>query len=373
MLELLDPEAAAATRVDSHDASPSPAPRRPTRRPRTPAPSALRLAFGAIVLLAVLLLCAALGSVAVPLGTTLSVIGHHLGLTATAPSGIDDQIVWELRLPRVIGGALVGAALALAGAMLQVTVRNPLADPQVLGASAGASAGAVGVLTVLGVSGFAWVSLGAFAGATLALALVLVLGMGGGRVLASQLVLAGIAVASLFTALTSFLQFGADPQRLQAIVFWLLGSLAGVRWSALVWLAPVVVIATIAVLRRAGAMDALAQGDVAASSLGVNPGRERLVLVGCSALLTGAAIAVAGGVGFVGLVIPHVVRLVRGGAHDRTLLATAMLGAAYLPLMDLLSRTIRSPEELPLGILTALVGCPFFIVLLRRRGVRAVA
>jgi iron complex transport system permease protein len=312
------------------------------------------------------LLAVSIGSVTVAPGETLRVIGHHLGLGSTAASPLDDQIVWELRVPRVLGAALVGAALALAGAALQVTVRNALADPQVLGASAGASTGAVLTLTVAGAGGAA-LSVGAFAGAAVALVLVLALGADRRGMDAARLVLAGVAVAAFFTAVTSWLQFRADPDRLQAIVFWLMGSLAGVRWDAIVWLAPVVLVTGAVIVAQAGRLDALAQGDVAAGSLGVDPTRTRILLVLCTAVLTGAAIAVAGGIGFVGLVIPHVVRMVLGSSHTRTLVPTALLGAIYLPLVDLLSRTVQAPEELPIGVVTALVGCPFFVVLLRRR------
>lgn len=328
---------------------------------------------GLVLLVAVLLLSVTVGSVPLRLSDTLGVLGHHLHLTGAQPAPLVDQIVWDLRTPRALAGAFVGAALALAGAALQVTVRNALADPQVLGASAGASTGAVLVLTVVGTGGLAWLSLGAFAGAAVALVLVLVLGASRRGIDAARLVLAGVAIAAFFTAVTSYLQFRADPDRLQAIVFWLMGSLAGARWAALVWLAPIVLVTAAVIVAQAERLDALAQGDVAAGSLGVDPTRTRILLVLCSALLTGAAIAVAGGIGFVGLVVPHVVRLLRGGSHTRTLLPTALLGAIYLPLIDLLSRTVQSPEELPIGILTAVVGCPFFVLLLRRRGAGAPA
>jgi iron complex transport system permease protein len=363
------PAPAAAGALPAGEPLPQPAP--PRRRRASgglPTEAAIAVA-GVLLLLAVLVVCVSIGSVTVAPADTLRVVGDHLGLGGVVASPIDDQIVWELRVPRVLAAALVGAALALAGAALQVTVRNALADPQVLGASAGASTGAVLALTVLGATGVAWLSIGAFAGAGAALALVLLLGAGRQGMDAPRLVLAGVAVAAFFTAITSWLQFRADPDRLQAIVFWLMGSLAGVRWDALVWLAPVVLVVGVVIVAQAPRLDALAQGDVAATSLGVDPVRLRVLLVVCTALLTGAAIAVAGGIGFVGLVIPHVVRMLRGGSHRRTLVPTALLGAIYLPLMDLLSRTVQAPEELPIGVLTALVGCPFFVLLLRRRRV----
>jgi iron complex transport system permease protein len=353
------------------EGDPRPQPTPPRRRRASgglPTEAAIAVA-GVLLLLAVLVVCVSIGSVTVAPADTLRVVGDHLGLGGAVASPIDDQIGWELRVPRVLAAALVGAALALAGAALQVTVRNALADPQVLGASAGASTGAVLALTVLGATGVAWLSIGAFAGAAAALALVLLLGAGWQGMDAPRLVLAGVAVAAFFTAITSWLQFRADPDRLQAIVFWLMGSLAGVRWDALAWLAPVVLVVGVVIVAQAPRLDALAQGDVAATSLGVDPVRLRVLLVVCTALLTGAAIAVAGGIGFVGLVIPHVVRMLRGGSHRRTLVPTALLGAIYLPLMDLLSRTVQAPEELPIGVLTALVGCPFFVLLLRRRRV----
>lgn len=363
------PAPAAAGAASAEEPRPEPfVPRRGHASAGLPTEVAIA-AVGVVLLLVVLVVCLSIGSVTVAPADTLRVLGDHLGLGGAVASPIDDQIVWELRAPRVLAAALVGASLALAGAALQVTVRNALADPQVLGASAGASTGAVLVLTVFGAAGFAWLSVGAFAGAGAALVLVLLLGAGRQGLDAARLVLAGVAVAAFFTAITSWLQFRADPDRLQTIVFWLMGSLAGVRWEALVWLAPVVLVAGAVIVAQAPRLDALAQGDVAATSLGVDPARLRVLLVLCSALLTGAAIAVAGGIGFVGLVIPHVVRMVRGGSHHRTLVPTALLGAVYLPTMDLLSRTVQAPEELPIGVLTALVGCPFFVVLLRRRRV----
>ncbi len=330
------------------------------------APQAALIGVLCVVLALVLLTCIALGSVRVPWSTTLQVLASHAGLTEPA-SPLDDRIVWELRVPRALAGALVGGALALAGAVLQATVRNPLADPQVLGASAGASAGAVAVLAFAGSAGLGLLSAGAFAGALVALALVLALGNSDRSLGSNQLVLAGVAVGAFFMALTSLLQYGADASKLQAMVFWLLGSLAGANWASLLWLTPAVLAAAVVLVRQAGRLDALLQGDDAASSLGIDPARLRLLLVFWSAVLTGAAIAVAGAIGFVGLVVPHVVRFLVGGAHHRLLVPTMLVGAAYLPLMDLLSRAAMPPSELPIGVLTALVGCPFFVVLLRRR------
>ncbi|MET7603723.1 iron ABC transporter permease [Streptomyces avermitilis] len=311
-----------------------------------------------------------IGAVNIPVGDVWGILLHHVtGQGATGDLALD-QIVWTFRAPRVVLAALVGAGLAVAGAVLQTLVTNPLADPIVLGFSYGASLGAVLVITLGGVAlgglGALGVSGAAFVGALAAGLLVFVLGQRQGRLAPTRVVLAGVAVGYVLLSMTSFVQLLATPTELRTVMFWMLGSVAGAQWSQLPT-ATVVVLASTALLTLLGRrLNALLAGDESATALGVDANRLRAVLLVISALLTGTVIAVAGGVGFVGLMIPHLVRLTVGADHRRLIPLTALLGAVYLVLVDLLSRTLTRPNELPLGILTALLGAPFFLWLLRR-------
>ncbi|MGW0944804.1 FecCD family ABC transporter permease [Streptomyces sp. NPDC002623] len=308
-----------------------------------------------------------IGAVNVPVADVWGILGHHLtGRGATDDPALD-QIVWTFRAPRVALAALVGAGLAVAGAVLQTLVSNPLADPVVLGFSYGASLGAVLVITLGGVAlGGLGVSGAAFVGASAAGALVFALGQRGGRLAPTRLVLAGVAVGYVLLSMTSFVQLLATPTELRTVMFWMLGSVAGAQWSQLPTVTVVVLTSAVLLTLFGRRLNALLAGDESATALGVDVNQLRAVLLVISALLTGTVIAVAGGVGFVGLMIPHLVRLTVGADHRRLIPLTALLGAVYLVLVDLLSRTLTRPNELPLGILTALLGAPFFLWLLRR-------
>lgn len=278
-----------------------------------------------------------------------------------------DQIVWNFRTPRVVLAALVGAGLAVSGVVLQAVVANPLADPYVLGVSSGASLGAVLVITLTsGALGGLGVSAAAFVGAVGAVVLVFLLGRRGGRLAPTRLVLSGVAVGYLFLAATSYLQLQATPTELRTVMFWMLGSVAGAQWGQLPVVGTVVVTTTVALSLFGRRLNALLAGEESAVALGVDVHRLRALLLALASLLTGTVIAVAGGIGFVGLMIPHLVRLVTGADHRRLLPRAALVGAHYLVVVDLLSRTVDRPDELPLGILTALFGTPFFLWLLRR-------
>lgn len=294
------------------------------------------------------------------------IIIHHLTGRGASGDPALDQIVWNFRAPRVVLAALVGAGLAVSGAVLQTVVSNPLADPTVLGFSSGASLGAVVVITAGGAAvGGLGVSAAAFLGALAAGVLVFALGQRRGRLAPTRLVLAGVAVGYVFLSATSFIQLRATPTESRTVMFWMLGSVAGAQWSQLPTVTAVV-LGTTAVLALFGRrLNVLLAGEESATALGVDVNRLRAVLLVLSSLLTGTVIAVAGGVGFVGLMIPHIVRLTTGAHHRRLLPLTALLGAVYLVLVDLLSRTLDRPNELPLGILTALLGAPFFLWLLR--------
>ncbi|MFF4473617.1 FecCD family ABC transporter permease [Streptomyces sp. NPDC001599] len=309
------------------------------------------------------------GAVNVPVGDVWHIVVHHVTGSGTASSDPAlDQIVWNFRAPRVVLAALAGAGLAVSGAVLQSAVSNPLADPTVLGFSYGATLGAVLAITLGGSVAAAGlgVSTAAFLGAMVAGALVFALGQRRGRMAPTRLVLAGVAVGYVFLSATSFVQLHASPNELRTVLFWTLGSVAGAQWDQLPTVAVVVIATTVLLTLFGRRLNVLLAGDESATALGVDVHRLRLVLLVLSALLTGTVIAVAGGIGFVGLMIPHLVRLSTGADHRRLLPLTALLGAVYLVLVDLLSRTLDRPNELPLGILTALLGAPFFLWLLRR-------
>ncbi|MEF9915548.1 iron ABC transporter permease [Streptomyces sp. P5-A9] len=309
------------------------------------------------------------GAVNVPVGDVWHIVVHHVTGSGTAPPDPAlDQIVWNFRAPRVVLAALAGAGLAVSGAVLQSAVSNPLADPTVLGFSYGATLGAVMAITLAGSAAVAGigVSTAAFLGAMAAGALVFALGQRRGRMAPTRLVLAGVAVGYVFLSATSFVQLQATPNELRTVLFWTLGSVAGAQWDQLPTVAVVVIATTVLLSLFGRRLNVLLAGDESATALGADVNRLRLVLLVLSALLTGTVIAVAGGIGFVGLMIPHLVRLSTGADHRRLLPLTALLGAVYLVLVDLLSRTLDRPNELPLGILTALLGAPFFLWLLRR-------
>lgn len=280
-----------------------------------------------------------------------------------------DQAVWSFRVPRALLAGTVGACLALAGALMQVVVRNPLAEPYILGVSSGAGLGAVSVI-VLGSTAVAGLTLNlaAFTGAVLATGLVYVLAAQRGVVSPSRLILAGVALGTLFSALTNFLTISTEAQNVYSVLFFLLGSVSAS--SFLKVLGPLLALLVVGVLvfSRTRALNAMLAGDEAATSLGVDVHRlRRAVLVG-AALLTGTSVAVSGGIGFVGLVVPHVARILVGPDHRRMLPVAVLGGAAFLMAADLLARTVVQPVEVPIGIVTAVVGAPFFLWLMRTSG-----
>jgi iron complex transport system permease protein len=309
------------------------------------------------------------GTVNLPFREVWGVVGFHLGWTDVAPTAVQDQIIWDYRASRVLLAAVVGGALSLAGACLQVLARNPLADPYVLGVSSGAAFGAVlaavtgwSVLTGIGLSG------AAFASALVTLALVFLLAQRRGQVGPTRLVLAGVAISYLCTAATSFLQLYTNPLELRGIMFWILGSFSNARWSDLGLPAAVIVLSTVWLLGRARTLDLMSAGDDSASAMGVEVNRFRIELLVVTSVLTATSVAVSGGIGFVGLMIPHAARFVVGPDHRRMLPVTVLGGAVFMVLVDLASRIVDRPNELPVGIFTAALGAPFFLVLLRRSG-----
>jgi iron complex transport system permease protein len=334
---------------------------------------ALRWTVGALGLVAVAVTVGvALGPVPISPVVVWEALGHHtVGVPADASwTTSEDNIVWLVRAPRTLLAVIVGAGLATSGVAMQALLRNVLAEPYLLGVSSGASCGAA--LTILfGVGaglGTSALSVSAFLGGMAALGLVFALASLGGRPTAVRLVLAGVAVSYALSALTSFLIFAADTREgARAVLFWLLGGLDQARWSSLA-VPAVTVVATVVVLTLMGrSLDALVAGDDSARALGVDPARFRAGALAVVALSVGVVVAVSGAIGFVGLLVPHVARRFVGGEHRKLLPVAALGGGAFLVAADVVARTAFSPSELPLGIVTALVGAPFVVVLLRHR------
>ncbi|MGN6327232.1 putative F420-0 ABC transporter permease subunit [Pseudolysinimonas sp.] len=317
------------------------------------------------LLLASIAVATTIGSSGLAIGEVARSVLAHLGIGRSPLGALDDGIVWQLRLPRVLTAAAVGAGLALVGAIMQALTANQLADPYLLGLSSGASFGAVSVL-LLGVS--LLLPLAAFLGALAALAITLGLAGALGRLTPSRTVLAGVAVSALGSALTSFVVFWtARGDAYQDVLNWLLGSLAGARWPQVAIAVGGIVVIGIPLMTTGRVLDAFAFGDRMAASLGVNVTGARWGLLGSTAVLTGVLVSVSGSIGFVGLVLPHAVRLIAGPRHRVLLPLSALVGAIYLVWADTAARTVLAPRELPVGIVTALIGAPVFAILLARR------
>jgi len=305
-----------------------------------------------------------------PMEVMGSLWGHLTG-GIPAMSPLRDAIIWEGRVPRVLTAAAVGGGLALCGAVMQALTRNPLADPYLLGLSSGASLGAV-IVIVLGVS--VALPVAAFMGALLALLFTMTLAKGAGALSQASVVLAGLAVSSAFAALTSLVIFwSATGDSYREILSWLLGSLGGADWSDVAVAMVAVVVCAVPLLGGSRSLDGLLLGDTAAEALGIAVVRTRSMLFACVALLTGALVAVSGSIGFIGLIVPHAVRLVAGGTHRALLPLSFLVGSIFLVWADTLARVMFEPRELPVGIVTSLIGGPIFAVLLLRmsRGRRA--
>lgn len=320
-----------------------------------------------VALILVSMAAISIGSVNLPVGSVWGVVGARLTGSASGDP-LRDQVVWDIRTPRVLVAAVVGAGLSVAGVALQALVRNPLADPYILGISSGASLGAVLTVafgaTALGGLG---VTSAAFLTAVLSVLLVYVLAQRGGRLLDSRLVLAGVAVGYLASAATSYIQLRVSPTELHGLMFWLMGSIAGATWSDVGVPAAVIAVCTAFLLLQGRNMNALMAGDDAAAGLGTSVRALRIALLVVGSLLTATAVSVVGGIGFVGLMVPHATRFLVGGDHRRVLPVAMLLGAVFLVAVDIATRTVDRPNELPVGIFTTALGVPFFLWLLRRR------
>lgn len=321
----------------------------------------------AVVVLGIAIsLAVSIGEISIPVDTTVKAVANRLLGTTFQLSRIHEGIVWDYRLSRALVAASAGAALAVSGAILQAMLRNPLAEPYVLGISAGASTGAVAVM-ILGFGyGVLTLSTGAFLGAVVAFLIVSLLaaGAGGGS---DRIILAGVAGSQMFNALTSYIvTTSANAEQARGVMFWLLGSLSGVRWPDVYLAGPVAIGGFALCMLYARALDAFTFGADAAAALGIPVMRVRLVLLGLTALLTATMVSIVGSIGFVGLVIPHAARFLVGPGHGRLLPATAMTGAIFMVLADIVSRIIIPQQILPIGVVTALFGAPAFAFILYR-------
>ncbi|QCJ00005.1 FecCD family ABC transporter permease [Agrobacterium larrymoorei] len=324
-------------------------------------------AIAAGCLLLALWLGASIGETSIPMDVVAKTVANRLWHAGYPLDAIDEGIVWNYRLSRAVVAACCGAALALSGVVLQSLLRNPLADPYILGISAGASTGAVGVAILGFGAGMLTMPLGAFLGALVAFALVTLLALraGSGN---SAIILAGVAGSQLFNALTSFIVTkSANAEQARGIMFWLLGNLSGVRWPDVSLALPVAILGLVVCLWHARALDAFTFGAESAASLGIPVRRVYVVLTGISALMTAVMVSIVGSIGFIGLVIPHAARLVVGVRHGRLLPAAAIIGAIFMIAADILSRTIIAGQVLPIGVITALFGAPAFALILSQR------
>lgn len=360
---VLHPSARTASMPDP----PSDPPTRPARR-RSGLSLAALFGLGIVLLVGSMAVSVRIGTSDVGYAELGRVLGSRLGLGVEPLPRLLDSLVWDLRLPRVLMAAVVGAALAVCGAVLQAVTGNALADPYLLGVSSGASSGAVAVV-VLGVgAGSLGVSGGAFIGALVSFGLLLLLlrrgGLGSVRV-----VLTGVVIGQLFAAITSLiLMASGDAETTRAITYWLLGSMASARWEAVLVCAAVTAVGLALIWLYATALDAFSFGADTAVSLGIDVRSARIVLLVVTALLTAVAVASVGAIGFVGLIVPHGVRFLVGPLHRVLLPFAALVGGIFLVWTDAVGRVVFAPQELPVGVFTALLGVPLFLAILRKRG-----
>ena len=305
-------------------------------------------------------------------GEVIRVITHRMGLgIGSKPSPLVDSVVWDIRIPRVLLAIVVGAALGCAGAAMQGSFANPLAEPGVIGVSSGAALGAVVAI----VAGFAlfetWsVTAAAFVGGLITVVLVYAASRANGRTEVVTLILTGVAVNALTGAVIGLFTYLSNDAELRSITFWTLGSVSQATWPKVLVVLPLAVIGIVVVCTQAHRLDLLSLGERSARHLGVDVERLRVLMLVVIALLTASAVAVSGIILFVGLVMPHVVRMIAGPGHRLLLPASALAGALAVVIADTIARTVIAPSEIPLGVLTALVGAPFFLWLLRRTRAR---
>ncbi|MGW3973717.1 FecCD family ABC transporter permease [Streptomyces ardesiacus] len=342
----------------------SAAPAPPRTRRTTARLLTAALTAGLLVLVPV---AAGTGAYPVPVGDVIGSLLHRTGLGGAELDRVAESVLWNVRFPRIVLALLVGASLGCAGALMQGVFGNPLAEPGVIGVSSGAAVGAVAAIAFgLNVLGTWTVSVLAFASGLVTVLVVYAMSRSGGRTEVVTLILTGIAVNAFAGALIGLFLFFADTAAVNQITFWQLGSLAQATWPKVLAVLPCAALGLGLAPLYARRLDLLALGERPARHLGVDVERLRIVLVLVIALLTAAAVSVAGVIGFVGLVVPHLLRMAAGPAHRFLIPGSALLGALVLLAADLAARTVAEPAELPLGVLTALLGSPFFFWLLRR-------
>jgi iron complex transport system permease protein len=323
-----------------------------------------------ILLLATMILAARIGAVSIEPAQIIAIAFKRvadldLGIVWTAA---EESIIWQIRLPRVLGAAIVGAGLAGAGVVFQGLLRNSMADPYLLGTSGGAALAATIAFLIpfsLGFATFGFVPFAAFLGALLAVLLVYRVARVGMHTPITTLLLAGFAVSSMLAAIMSALML-LSRGTLERVVLWTLGGVSASGWNMLLTVTPLIAIGSVLAFWLSNDLDAFLLGEEQAAALGVNVERKKFLLLAVGALMTGAAVALSGLVGFVGLIVPHVTRILLGPQHRLLLPASLLCGAIFLVIADLIARTVIAPQEIPLGVVTALIGAPFFIVLLRR-------
>ena len=345
----------------------------PQKPPLAPKPSrALWVSglLGGVALLASMSIAVSLGAIAVPLDTVWGIVINKIapGSVTQDWSAGREAIVWDLRLPRAILACFVGAGLAMVGASLQAVTRNPLADPHLLGISAGGAFGAILALLHTGLFiGLLTVPLLAFLGSLGATLLVLGVSQFASATSADRLVLAGVAVSFIVMSAGNVLIFMGDPRATHTVVFWMLGGLGLAQWDQLIYPATIFVLCASYLWLAAGTLNAMTLGDETATTLGIPVARFRLTIFVIGALITGVMVAFSGIIGFVGLMVPHIVRLIVGGDYHRLIPISAICGAIFLVWADIIARTIMAPDDMPIGIVTGLIGGVFFVWLLRTR------
>ena len=327
---------------------------------------------GLVILLAVVAAFATtVGSVKIPLLTTGTILLSKLPLVEIAPKWAStlETIVIDIRLPRVMLAGLVGAALAAAGATYQGLFRNPLADPYLIGVAQGAALGAViGFLLPSGwhALGFGIIPLLAFTGALISTTVVYLLARVGKTLPVTTLILAGVALGALLSSIVSYLIISSGD-KLHSIMFWLMGSFSLSQWSEAIMVLPYMLVGLVVLLLYARSLNLMQLDEEQAQQLGINVERLKLILLGAATLITAAAVSFVGIIGFVGIIIPHAVRLIWGADYRFLLPLSILTGAIFLILADILARTVLAPTEIPIGVITAICGAPFFLYLLRRR------
>jgi len=326
---------------------------------------------GSLAVLAVVaLLAVTQGTTAIPLGTTLAMLLDRLPFVSV-PADVPEawqRIVFDVRLPRVAAAGVVGGALAYSGAAYQGVFRNPLADPYLLGVASGAALGAsIAIVSPLPIDsyGFGWVPLFAFGGACLAVALVYGLSRTGGLASNATLVLAGVAISAVASGITSFMLLTGGPKTFPIFSF-LFGGFNTAAWPRLLVALPYFIVGALVVLLHARALNVLQLDEEQAAHLGVDVPRTKIIVLAAASVIAAAAVAVAGVIGFVGLIVPHAVRMIAGNDYRRLLPLTAILGAAFVIAIDMVARRALAPQEVPVGIVTQILGAPFFLYLLRR-------